>query len=120
MTDRDNKERRPTAPSADPVAKEFARRLREKLGERVEEIILFGSRARGDAREDSDYDVLVVVRDERLPLRERLKVGHLCRTLLARLNVPADVLVMTQAEKSERLARTYTVTHGAYQEGMPL
>jgi predicted nucleotidyltransferase len=29
----------------------------------VERVILFGSRARGEARDDSDYDVAVVVRD---------------------------------------------------------
>jgi predicted nucleotidyltransferase len=29
----------------------------------VEKLILFGSRARGQARDDSDYDVAVVVRD---------------------------------------------------------
>jgi predicted nucleotidyltransferase len=29
----------------------------------VEKLILFGSRARGEAREDSDYDVAVIVRD---------------------------------------------------------
>ena len=32
-----------------------------KLGIRVEKVILFGSRARGEAREDSDWDILVVV-----------------------------------------------------------
>jgi len=32
-------------------------------GERIRKIILFGSRARGDARPDSDYDLLVVLRD---------------------------------------------------------
>jgi uncharacterized protein len=29
----------------------------------VERLILFGSRARGQAREDSDYDVAVIIRD---------------------------------------------------------
>ena len=43
---------------------EFARSVREKLGERVKVIELFGSRARGDAHEESDFDVPVVV-DER-------------------------------------------------------
>ncbi|MEB3779461.1 MAG: nucleotidyltransferase domain-containing protein [Desulfurococcales archaeon] len=33
-----------------------------KLGVEVEKIILFGSRARGDYREESDYDILVVVK----------------------------------------------------------
>lgn len=42
---------------------EFARRAREELGDRIVHIILYGSRARGDYTEDSDIDVLVVVRD---------------------------------------------------------
>ncbi|MBV8120505.1 MAG: nucleotidyltransferase domain-containing protein [Alphaproteobacteria bacterium] len=28
-------------------------------GDRLERVVLFGSRARGDAREDSDYDIAV-------------------------------------------------------------
>lgn len=35
--------------------------LEARFGARVQELTLFGSRARGDAREDSDVDVLVVV-----------------------------------------------------------
>jgi predicted nucleotidyltransferase len=44
--------------------------LRERIRETVQavepsaECILFGSRARGDAREDSDWDVLVLVNGE--------------------------------------------------------
>ena len=32
-------------------------------GDRLERIVLFGSRARGDERPDSDYDVAVFLRD---------------------------------------------------------
>ena len=32
-------------------------------GERAERVVLFGSRARGDAHKDSDYDVAVFLRD---------------------------------------------------------
>ena len=39
----------------------FAERLRESFGERLERVVVFGSRARGDAHEDSDIDLLVVV-----------------------------------------------------------
>ena len=35
--------------------------IRARLGEHLRRIILFGSRARGDAKPDSDYDLLVVV-----------------------------------------------------------
>ena len=33
-----------------------------RYGVEVERIILFGSRARGDSREDSDWDILIVTR----------------------------------------------------------
>lgn len=42
----------------------FADRLTEECGEDIEQIILYGSVARGEARADSDVDVLVVVEDE--------------------------------------------------------
>jgi predicted nucleotidyltransferase len=32
-------------------------------GDRIERVVLFGSRARGDARPDSDYDIAVFLRD---------------------------------------------------------
>jgi uncharacterized protein len=43
------------------IAQELTRRILEALGSRVCRIILFGSRARGDARPDSDFDLLVVL-----------------------------------------------------------
>jgi predicted nucleotidyltransferase len=56
----------------DAVAVEFARQVRERLGPRVREVVLFGSRARGDARDDSDYDVVVVVDRHSPEVRETL------------------------------------------------
>jgi uncharacterized protein len=60
------------ADTRDPVALEFARRVRARLGSRLRQLVLFGSRARGDAHANSDYDVVVVV-DRRSPeVREAL------------------------------------------------
>jgi len=39
----------------------FSKKLKERLGNRLIRIILFGSRARGDYNPDSDYDLLVIV-----------------------------------------------------------
>jgi len=47
----------------DPILKRFRDALDEMYGERLERVVLFGSRARGDAREDTDYDVAVFLRD---------------------------------------------------------
>ena len=43
----------------DPILKRFRTVLTELYGSRLERVVLFGSRARGEARRDSDYDVAV-------------------------------------------------------------
>ena len=39
-------------------------RLAALYGDRLDRVVLYGSHARGDARPDSDVDLLVVLRDE--------------------------------------------------------
>lgn len=44
--------------------------LQQTLGDRLDAVVLFGSRARGEARAESDWDLLIVVRDlPRSPLK---------------------------------------------------
>jgi predicted nucleotidyltransferase len=47
----------------DPILNRFRAAIDEIYGDRIERVVLFGSRARGDAGEDSDYDVAVFLRD---------------------------------------------------------
>jgi predicted nucleotidyltransferase len=47
----------------DPLLKRLRCALEAIYGSRLERVVLFGSRARGDAREDSDYDIAVFVKD---------------------------------------------------------
>jgi uncharacterized protein len=49
--------------ATDPVLVRFRKALDEIYGNRLDRVVLFGSRARGDARPDSDYDVAVFLRD---------------------------------------------------------
>jgi predicted nucleotidyltransferase len=50
--------------AADPlVTSKLRAALQTLYGDRIERAVLFGSRARGDARGDSDYDVAVFLRD---------------------------------------------------------
>ena len=53
------------AATVDPVLTRFRAALDAAYGARIERVVLFGSRARGDARPDSDYDVAVFLRDYR-------------------------------------------------------
>jgi predicted nucleotidyltransferase len=60
----------------DSVLTRFRTALNVAFGDRIERVILYGSRARGDARSDSDYDVAVFLRGfvDRWPEVDRLVV----------------------------------------------
>ena len=59
-------------------------------------IILFGSHARGDAREDSDLDLLVIEPNVADRAAEMVRL----RRLLRPLRIPVDVLVYSDADVS--------------------
>ena len=47
----------------DPILTRFRSALFETFGKRLERVVLFGSRARGDYEDCSDYDVAVFLHD---------------------------------------------------------
>ncbi len=77
----------------EPVLEEAVRRLVAAL--QPERIYLFGSRARGEARPGSDYDLLVVVPHSDLPGPRR---DSLALAALWGLRIAADVIVLTHDE----------------------
>ena len=50
-------------PADDPVLKRFRAAVAEVYGDRLERVVLYGSRARGDCQPDSDYDIAVFIKD---------------------------------------------------------
>jgi len=70
------------APDA-PTLKRFRAAVNEIYGERVERVVLFGSRARGDAQPDSDYDVAVFLRGDMLDrIAEAYRLADLSTAIL--------------------------------------
>jgi predicted nucleotidyltransferase len=82
----------------DPVLAEIVRRLVEAY--RPECIYLFGSKARGDAGPDSDYDVLLIVPDDAPPAR---RTSRLAYEALWGTGAAADVLVWPRKRFDSRL-----------------
>jgi predicted nucleotidyltransferase len=61
-------------------------RLRNELGDSLRQILLFGSKARGDGDHDADIDILVISENEDGPTRQKiLRLG-------ARVSLEKDVL----------------------------
>ena len=100
----------------DPVVREFAAALRQRLGIRLCQVLLFGSRARGDARDDSDYHMLVVV-DRRTP-EVRAMILDIEQQLMDRY----DVLVATVLRSKDEWQRTqgFPLARNIAREGVPL
>jgi predicted nucleotidyltransferase len=67
------------------------------VGDRIKRGLLYGSRASGNARGDSDYDILVV---EEVPVSKRDEAGRL-RRALEHLPMAVDVWVMGEEEFEE-------------------
>ena len=63
----------------------------------VEQIILFGSRARGNARPDSDWDFLVIMPSRQRPIQRGIAIRRIARVR----GVPMDFLVKTPEEVAE-------------------
>ncbi len=61
-----------------------------------DQVILFGSRARGDSREHSDVDLIVVEAEPFGPGRSRHKEMVRLRQALRPFRVPVDVLVYSR------------------------
>jgi predicted nucleotidyltransferase len=92
--------------SANPlILTKFRAAIDGLYGNRVERVVLFGSRARGDARDDSDYDVAVFLKDLNDRWAEADKIA------LAAMNV---------FDETGALIHAMPYREGAYQERTPL
>ena len=68
---------------------QFRAALDQVYGERLDRVVLFGSRARGDARPDSDYAVAVFIRN---PESRWDEIGRLARITTA-IMVDSDAYI---------------------------
>ncbi len=92
----------------------------EKEGMKVLKIILFGSRARGDFREDSDWDLLVVI-DKDLPLSHKREILGNIYKMLAEVEGESYEVIITSQRKYEELKNFVgTLMYDAEREGVLL
>ena len=91
--------------AADPVLARFRSALGEIYGSRLERVVLYGSRARGDARAVSDYDIAVFLTASEGLWRESARL----------VEIETDILFDTGA-----VVNALPFPAGAYGETTPL
>ncbi len=97
---------------AEALVAESVKRLRRSLP--AERIFLFGSRARNEADDNSDYDFLVVVADSSVP---RYKREQQAFRALCGIGAAKDVLVFTRDEFERGLAVVSSLPSTVEREG---
>lgn len=82
-------------------------------------IFLFGSRARRDHSEESDYDLMIVTENARNS-KERRLVKAMIRKKLAKNKIPADIIIQTKAEVELNKKITGHIVRQVLKEGIPI
>jgi len=98
------------------ILKDLKEHLVKNYGSSVKEVILFGSQARADSDEYSDFDVLIVL-ENNYSGRDENRILDLCYDIDLRYDIFQDVHVISQRELNSIRGRQ-PVYMNAIQSGM--
>jgi predicted nucleotidyltransferase len=97
---------------------ELSTRVRERFGHRLVYLVLFGSHARGEATEDSDVDILVVI--DNLTTGDARDVDAVVGDILTSTGVLLSPFVLSTARFAELRARERRLVAEIEREGIPV
>ena len=106
------------APTTSAAVAEFSTRVRAFFGARVTQLVLFGSHARGEATDDSDVDLLVVV--EKPTSGEQREVDAIVGDILTRTDVLLSPLVLSTTRFNELRERERLLVAEIDRDGIPV
>ncbi len=82
------------------------------------QIVLYGSRARGDARKDSDWDVIVLLDKDNVPYNERSEIS--CDLWEKGLEIGEEINAFVYTKKQWESAPASLFKYNVVKEGIQL
>ncbi|MEK6773208.1 MAG: nucleotidyltransferase domain-containing protein [Bdellovibrionota bacterium] len=101
--------------TSDAKLTEIVKKLTDRF--KPKKVYLFGSRAKGTERPNSDYDLFLIVEKSDLPMARRMAEAE--KTLWG-LWSPIDVFIYTEEEFEEWKNELNTVANTVFSEGREL
>ena len=89
-------------PEERAILDRFRLALDEAFGDRIERVILFGSRARGDADPESDYDVAVFIRDHGSAWDENSRLADITTKIMLETGAIINAIPLLEGSYGQR------------------
>jgi len=101
--------------------KQIVENTTSQNGFTLDSIFLFGSRVRSDFKEESDFDILVILKDE-LSIKEKRKLAiEILKALHSEFKfMPFDVIIKSRKDFDEEKDIVNTISNEVFLEGIKL
>ncbi|MCD6408523.1 nucleotidyltransferase domain-containing protein [bacterium] len=101
------------------VAKKVIVEEIEKRGLKVKKIFLFGSRAKGQFKKESDWDFYVII-DREIDFISKTKILTQIKRRLAKYKIPNDIIIQSAPVVAERKNDVGYLTYYVLKEGIEI
>ena len=99
------------------LAIEIKRHLNHSLNNIVSDVVIFGSRIKGQATEYSDYDVLIVL-NTNYDRKVQKSINDLCYDLDLKYNIFLDTQIISEYELNNTIRGKHPIFKHALKEGL--
>lgn len=99
------------------LVKEIKQHLNKYLNNSVTDVIIFGSRVKGTANNDSDYDVLIIL-DTEYDQKTKKIINDLCYDFDLKYDIFLDTQIISKSELKNSIRGKHPVFKAALKEGL--
>lgn len=99
------------------LAKEIKQHLNNSLNNIVSDVVIFGSRVKGKATINSDYDVLIVL-NTNYDRKVQKAINDLCYDFDLKYNIFLDTQIISEFELKNSIRGKHPVFKNALKEGL--
>jgi predicted nucleotidyltransferase len=79
------------------LLKDLSHLLKSRFSDNLKDVVLFGSQAYGKAHKDSDYDILVILK-QKVDWKTEREISDICYEIDLKYNIITDTHIIDESE----------------------